>query len=166
MRIFSKSIWFIFIVERQRSHDTKSFLFPFIASLSKPRDNRAAFFVRSFTAIPVYKIKAPEKIRGFGQYIFYLSWWSRKGSNLRPHACEACALTNWATRPFYTTIRIERCQYITFFLSCQSFYGKNFLLFQKFPYKCPSVLFSKENFLWKHTKSLVLFNKMYYIIRE
>ena len=108
MRIFSKSIWFIFIVERQRSHDTKSFLFPFIASLSKPRDNRAAFFVRSFTAIPVYKIKAPEKIRGFGQYIFYLSWWSRKGSNLRPHACEACALTNWATRPkFFWVITLS-----------------------------------------------------------
>ena len=27
-------------------------------------------------------------------------WWAKEDSNLRPHAYQACALTNWATSPF------------------------------------------------------------------
>ena len=27
-------------------------------------------------------------------------WWAREDLNLRPHAYQACALTNWATSPF------------------------------------------------------------------
>ena len=27
-------------------------------------------------------------------------WWARQDLNLRPHAYQACALTNWATGPF------------------------------------------------------------------
>ena len=26
-------------------------------------------------------------------------WWAREDLNLRPHAYQACALTNWATSP-------------------------------------------------------------------
>ena len=28
------------------------------------------------------------------------NWWAREDLNLRPHAYQACALTNWATSPF------------------------------------------------------------------
>ena len=27
------------------------------------------------------------------------NWWAREDLNLRPHAYQACALTNWATSP-------------------------------------------------------------------
>ena len=30
---------------------------------------------------------------------FFAFWWRQKGSNLRPHGCEPCALTNWAMPP-------------------------------------------------------------------
>ena len=28
-------------------------------------------------------------------------WWARQDLNLRPHAYQACALTNWATGPLF-----------------------------------------------------------------
>lgn len=31
---------------------------------------------------------------------FKIKWWARQDLNLRPHAYQACALTNWATGPF------------------------------------------------------------------
>ena len=31
-------------------------------------------------------------------------WWGQQGSNLWPHACEACALTNWAMPPCVTVL--------------------------------------------------------------
>ena len=29
-------------------------------------------------------------------------WWARQDLNLRPHAYQACALTNWATGPLFS----------------------------------------------------------------
>ena len=29
----------------------------------------------------------------------WMAWWARRDLNLRPHAYQACALTNWATSP-------------------------------------------------------------------
>lgn len=31
--------------------------------------------------------------------LYFHSWWAREDLNLRPHAYQACALTNWATSP-------------------------------------------------------------------
>ena len=31
--------------------------------------------------------------------VFWQLWWAREDLNLRPHAYQACALTNWATSP-------------------------------------------------------------------
>ena len=41
-------------------------------------------------------------------------WWGQQGSNLWPHACEACALTNWAMPPkqVYFTRFWRICQLI------------------------------------------------------
>ena len=33
-------------------------------------------------------------------------WWAREDLNLRPHAYQACALTNWATSPFLIRVYI------------------------------------------------------------
>ena len=34
----------------------------------------------------------------------FLEWWAWVDSNHRPHPYQRCALTAWATRPFYTII--------------------------------------------------------------
>ena len=36
-------------------------------------------------------------------------WWAREDLNLRPHAYQACALTNWATSPF-GKLQIKECE--------------------------------------------------------
>ncbi len=33
--------------------------------------------------------------------IIWSKWWARQDLNLRPHAYQACALTNWATGPLF-----------------------------------------------------------------
>jgi hypothetical protein len=48
-------------------------------------------------------------------------WWARQDLNLRPHAYQACALTNWATGPFILLCKIigdlwlEICNYFKSF---------------------------------------------------
>ena len=46
-------------------------------------------------------------------------WWGRIGSNYRPLACQASALTNWATPPylFYDSRNIKILQAILFTIS-------------------------------------------------
>ena len=39
-------------------------------------------------------------IKKFSCFRKRIFWWGRIGSNYRPHACQACALTNWATPPY------------------------------------------------------------------
>ena len=152
MRIFSKSIWFVFIVGRQRSHDAKSnFLFPFIASLSKPRDNRAAFFVRSFAAIPIYKIKAPEKIRGFGQNILFIMVVSK---GLEPST--SCMWSMRSNQLSYETILYNypnRTLSVYHFFSFLSiFLRKKFSSFSKIPVQLPEHPFFQRKFLVKAHK--------------
>ena len=36
-------------------------------------------------------------------------WWAREDLNLRPHAYQACALTNWATSPVEINFSLKGC---------------------------------------------------------
>ncbi len=36
----------------------------------------------------------PKKEKRLLKQFFLMIWWRQRGSNPRPHACEACALTN------------------------------------------------------------------------
>ena len=164
MRIFSKSIWFVFIVGRQRSHDAKSnFLFPFIASLSKPRDNRAAFFVRSFAAIPIYKIKAPEKIRGFGQNILFIMVVSK---GLEPST--SCMWSMRSNQLSYETVSFSKIFFIynvvsiSLFLKLVNLFIEKIFPFSNFLLRKALAFPKRKNLLWNHLKSLVLFAEIYY----
>ncbi len=39
------------------------------------------------------------KKRPWNQWFHDLRWWTRRGSNPRPHGCEPCAHPSWATGP-------------------------------------------------------------------
>ena len=80
----------------------------------------------------------------FGRQKFLFCWWRQQGSNLRPHGCEPCALTNWAMLPseriilYHNLLQIARA------------FEKFFRLFSIF-----SVLF--VNVLLYHKKHIAIF---------
>ena len=52
-------------------------------------------------------------------------WWAWGGLNFRPHAYQACALTNWATSPLHVTISFYKIfwNFATIFLLILYFFA-------------------------------------------
>ena len=66
-----------------------------------------------------------KRIRAFSNFAF---WKMRSGrdSNPRPHAWQACILTNWTTEPEFLSCNLSRlrCKGRYYFESCNSFAAK------------------------------------------
>ena len=74
------------------------FLVASTAPFASQTDKRA--LRRRFTAAKVFAPSVDtEKNKRPPERVVFCFWWRQKGSNLRPHGCEPCALTNWAMPP-------------------------------------------------------------------
>ncbi len=70
---------------------------PYSKDKDEGRKDELAIGVISGVIAWLYTAKAREN--WLGVQVVDFQWWSQQDSNLRPLACEASALTNWAMRP-------------------------------------------------------------------
>ena len=109
----------------------------------------APHVVRRWYAKPAAWIN---KKRTFGRQKFSFCWWKQQGSNLRPHGCEPCALTNWAMLPYsvFSSNSIAQLR-----LNCKPFFAI-FSFFHR--------LFSSRK-IREHTPPSDLLNYLYFLNR-